>query len=277
MPGGLAALDIGFPRFTGRESTEQKLAAVQNYLYMLLETLRYTLSNLDTSNWNKRAMDDFVEMIRAGVVVANTVITNTVITQNLYAEFGDIAELTCDRLLTANKVSRYKDSDTADINFVWIQGQSIKLMTGTVVLDGATPQTTQHSDRNGNLLYWYTAEMLGMSTTATAFPVTVYQYTELCKASLSFDLVDGVYVPRFVLGAGTGVGDNDRLVITKPADKAVIKYTDDSGNAVTLEFASGRITGVGNTGTGFGARNIGFGADFPASGYQDYDMFVKTS
>lgn len=277
MPGGLAALDIGFPRFTGQETTEQKLTAIMNYLYMLLETLRYTLSNLDTSNWNKPALDEFVEMIRAGLVVADVVISNTVITQNLYAEFGDVAELTCDRLLTANKVSRYKNGDTADINYVWIQDQSIRLMTGTVVMEDETPQTVQHRDRNGELLYWKDAEMQSMSTAVTALPVTVYAYTELCKASLSFDLVDDMYVPRFVLGVGTGEGDNDRLIITKPMDKAVIGYRDDAGNPITLEIAKGgTIRATGNTGAGFSVRNVAVGDTAPENP-QLNDLWIDTN
>ena len=233
MPSGMSALDIGFPRFTGQETPEKKIGIIQNYLYMLLETLRHLLANLDTSNWNQPALDEFVDMIRAGVIVSNTVIT-----QNLYAEYGDIAELTVDRLLTANKVARYQDSDTSDVNYVWIYDQNIKLMTGTVVLDGATPQTVQHTDRNGAALYWYTSEMLGMSTAVTSYPVIVYEYTELCKASLSFELVGGVYVPRFVMGVGTGTGDNDKFVITKPEDEAKLLYITDTGEEVPIIFTN---------------------------------------
>ena len=43
MPTQFAALDTGFPTFTGEESTEQKVDALHNYTYMLLEYLRYVL------------------------------------------------------------------------------------------------------------------------------------------------------------------------------------------------------------------------------------------
>ncbi len=45
-------------------------------------------------------------MIRPGSR-GGKMISNTVITQNLYATYGDIAELTVDRLMSGDKVERY--------------------------------------------------------------------------------------------------------------------------------------------------------------------------
>lgn len=127
---------------------------------------------------------------------------STVETINLYALYGDIADLTVDRLLTADKVQRYSDADLSDINYLWIQDQHIKFMTGTT--EG---NTIQHTDRNGSALYWYDAAHAGMSTTVTAYPVYVYDYDELCKMEISFiiDPTTGYYTPMIVMGAGDGV------------------------------------------------------------------------
>ena len=51
MPNALMMADANFPRFTGAESTEQKISTMQNYLFQLTEQLRYVLDNLDTENF----------------------------------------------------------------------------------------------------------------------------------------------------------------------------------------------------------------------------------
>ncbi len=63
MPGSIFAADIGFPSFGAGESTEQRLDTVTNYLYMLLEQLRYTLANIGRENINDAAFEDMSEVI----------------------------------------------------------------------------------------------------------------------------------------------------------------------------------------------------------------------
>lgn len=129
--------------------------------------------------------------------------------------------MTCDRLLTADKVDRYKASNTDAINYIWIQDQSIKLITGTT--DGTT---TQHTDRDGNLLYWNDATMQSMGTGVTSYPVTVYDYTELVKSAYNFEYDETTeqYVPKIQLGAGTGTGNNGKAFIYKGVSGFYIDY-----------------------------------------------------
>lgn len=64
VPSDFLHMDTGFPAFTGQESTEDKLATMQNYLYMLLEQLRYTLFNLDPAvNMNAAALGTLTNSI----------------------------------------------------------------------------------------------------------------------------------------------------------------------------------------------------------------------
>ena len=193
----------------------------------------------------------------------------TVITQNLYSVFGDIAELTVDRVVTADKVQRYKDGDTTDINYVRIQDQSVNFVTGTT-----TGTTEQHKDRNGDLLYWKDSEMKSMGTDVTSFPVTIYVYVELVKLQVSFVLENGTYVPKLVVGAGTGTADNDKLIIYKPSDKAIIKYITNVGNEMTLQISSSGIECIGNVGV-LGIRNIAVGSTEP-SNPQTNDLWIDT-
>lgn len=83
MPGSFGYIDTNFPTFTGGESADEKVATIQQYLYMLLEELRYTLRNLDIAkNFNDTSVRRFTE----------------VITEPLYASLssaeGKISELT---------------------------------------------------------------------------------------------------------------------------------------------------------------------------------------
>ncbi len=69
MPNGMQMLDSGLPRFTGTENTEDKVAAIQNYLFMLLEELRYILQNLGTDNFNSAELDGLKTEIRNAVKI----------------------------------------------------------------------------------------------------------------------------------------------------------------------------------------------------------------
>lgn len=63
MPGNILNADTGFPQFTGNMTEEQKLNKVMNYLYMLLEQLRYTLANLDADNFNDTGLQEIADGI----------------------------------------------------------------------------------------------------------------------------------------------------------------------------------------------------------------------
>lgn len=58
MPSNLMLSDSAFPHFTG-ESTDEKVAKIQDYLFMLLEQLRYTLGNISTENFNEAGLKEF--------------------------------------------------------------------------------------------------------------------------------------------------------------------------------------------------------------------------
>lgn len=63
MPSNWLYIDTNFPSFTQKESVNDKVETMQDYLFMLVEQLRYTLHNLDLSNMNKTAADEFVKQI----------------------------------------------------------------------------------------------------------------------------------------------------------------------------------------------------------------------
>ena len=52
-----------FPNLTKQQSTDEKFVIVTDYLYMLLEQLRYTLSNLGLENFNSAELKSLTSMI----------------------------------------------------------------------------------------------------------------------------------------------------------------------------------------------------------------------
>lgn len=63
MPTTFQLVETTFPNGEGKDTQEQ-INGVYDYLFVLLEQLRYTLFNLDGSNVNPNAMSDFIKNIR---------------------------------------------------------------------------------------------------------------------------------------------------------------------------------------------------------------------
>ena len=69
MPNSLQTLDTSFPKIDNHQTTEENFLQVTNYLYMLLENLRYTLGNLGEENFNDTELDGIAKMIREPIMV----------------------------------------------------------------------------------------------------------------------------------------------------------------------------------------------------------------
>lgn len=67
MPGSILNADINFPHFTGNETTETKIDAIQNYLYMLYEQLRYSMGNLGTENFSEGGIKDLEKIVAKNI------------------------------------------------------------------------------------------------------------------------------------------------------------------------------------------------------------------
>ncbi len=65
MPSMMMLSDSMFPRFTDESSQGEKIEVIHNYLYQLLEQLRYTLGNLEADNFNESALESLGSDITA--------------------------------------------------------------------------------------------------------------------------------------------------------------------------------------------------------------------
>ena len=195
----------------------------------------------------------YFDPVKGDYVFDGALGADAVFTDSLYAEQGDIAELTVDRLSTSRRVRLYNLRNTGDDNYLEIQDNYLRLITGTVIYDSGSPLTEQATNRYGQGLYWseipysinaqgYPLDEDGNQIYATTdqpvpgegetlddYKVMVYQYTELTKAELAFFNESGTYVPKMVMGAGDNQGYT-KGILHKSADGFDISFTDSNGD-----------------------------------------------
>lgn len=232
MPSNWLYIDTNFPTFTGEESTDKKISAIQNYLYLLVEQLRYTLRNLGKENFNSAELDRLLEMLREGVLQVETVVSQTVITNELYAQYGSVADLTVDKLRTDYKRAlRYLAGDTSQLDYISIHDEEISFISATT--DGAR---SEQMEVDGRKFWWTDAGKTQMTCLKeTEWPVRVYVYQEQVKASFQFRqtaMSDGTLTasPVLIFGAGSdGTGLNGRATIRKNLYSLDINYRTTAG------------------------------------------------
>ena len=160
-------------------------------------------------------------------------------------EISDASEILIDQLSTSRRIRKYILSDTSDDNYLLVQNNYLRMITGTVT---GGSQTVQATNLNGRLLYWqkepvghnadgYPTDDRGnqiyATTKPTNWPVMTYVYTETVKGSVALQNSSGVYVPEITLGAGDGNG-NSRGFIWKDTDNLNIQLTNSEGDPVSI-------------------------------------------
>ena len=176
---------------------------------------------------------------------------SALITPNFYAGKATISELTVDSLETGDKVGNYLAGDTSDVNYQHIYDQYHKFIVAQT--DGTSFH--QVKNRSGALLYWVDDTLTAASTTVTEWPVYAYDYTETTKLDIAFELEGTNYVPKLIMGAGTGVGDNGKAKIYKSETGFYIDYY----NGTSGEKYTFQITDEGVDFTGFPEINYSEG------------------
>ncbi len=249
MPDSMHLIDAGLPRWNGEESSEEKLDRIQNYLFMLLEELRYLLRHLSGENFSEsgarevvvRAFGDsdggtgntIVNLLRQSetfeTLIAGTMLTGSLVANELYANYGDIADLTVWRLRTDFlRAYNYLHGDRRDVNFIRIQEEQIDFVTASV------SEGTEQLSRDGALYYWTDESRSRMTCRKTTpWPVTVYRYDEAVKMTIRFQSYvttqgESTYAPVITLGAGDEQG-NSKGFIFKEQNDLIIRYLTSDG------------------------------------------------
>lgn len=162
----------------------------------------------------------------------------------LYSAFGEIADLSVNRLSTSRRVVKYLAKDTTDDNFIRVEGQSLEFVAGI-----AKSTTEQAKNPNGELIYWEAdpagasigsdgypyanGERIFTTTKQTSWPVMVYQYEEQVKRAISFESDGNYYYPVDVFGAGDNNG-KQRGYLVKRQNSLELTYETSMGKQLGL-------------------------------------------
>ena len=102
MPGNILSADTQFPNFAGQENPAEQIRTIRNYLYMLLEQLRYTLNNLDAGNFNTEGLKEIQDAISQPILkqlsdtdgnLAELQVTAAGLASRVSSNEGDISQL----------------------------------------------------------------------------------------------------------------------------------------------------------------------------------------
>ena len=191
MAGSFLNADIQMPDLGGEKTVDEKLDEIQNYLFLLLENLRYVLRNLGADNFNDAELQQIIQEVQGE---AST------------EAYGDFL---VDKLRTDyRRARRYLNGDTSELDYISIQGEQISFISA--VTDGTSAQQMTIFGRS---FYWTDATRSQMTCTkVTDWPVMAYTYTEIVKASFAFALDSSRNsIPTMVFSAGTSTQGNGYL------------------------------------------------------------------
>lgn len=232
MPNNFLNADISFPTFTADQTDGEKLDVVTNYLYMLLEQLRYTLGNLGAGNFNDAELEDIGKHIREPVYielesvsgdVAKLEITTSGLTSTVQSQGGDISTL--------------KQTAEALSSTVQSQGGSISKLeqtaSGLSVTVYGNPEDPEDTGLNG--------KVINLSFTLDGLTVTDTEGTTLINGS-------SVYTKN--LYAEKLIGEEVNLYDEKKNIRGYISIKDaqtaDDAISITSEGAMALNTNEGN-------------------------------
>ena len=128
MPTTFQLVETTFPNGEGKDTQEQ-INGVYDYLFVLLEQLRYTLFNLDGSNINQNALSDFIKNI----------------SEPIYAKIADTDENVNEISITAKGLDARLSNAEGDITQLDTTAKGLQVSVSN--LDGAI--TNIKTDVNG--------------------------------------------------------------------------------------------------------------------------------
>lgn len=253
MPSNWLYIDTNFPSFTQKESVNDKVETMQDYLFMLVEQLRYTLHNLDLSNMNKAAADGFVKQITDPIYgeikdAEGNITQVALVAEGLAARIGDaegnITQLQATAKGLQASVSNLNGSVTnltADINGIRTQvsGKIDSSQAQTLIdqsLDGITLSAV--SDTDGTVFKLkYNGAVLASTGSVDLYVDAVNIYGTLTAQAIEGDTIT----------VRNDAGRRCGYISTEYASTADYKMTLES-KAMELNATSGNLYLSGNNG-----------------------------
>lgn len=210
MPGSILSADTGFPTFTGSESSEEKIRIITNYLYMLLEQLKYANAHVGVENFSESGLDDLEELI----------------TEPIYARLADDdGRLTSLSLTAAGLSSRMTDAEG-----------NITTLTAT-----ANGLNTRITDAEGNITT-LTATAAGLTSAVYDADGEVSSKISQSMAGLSLSVTNGAgYSKMQLLSNGAVLATSGQITLG-----GNVVFASDLTDGVTQISGSNILTGTIN-------------------------------
>lgn len=270
MPSNILTTDTSFPRLTEEQSTDEKFGVVTNYLYMLLEQLRYSMANLGRENFNDAEFDSIANTITEPVFiriedVEGNVSSLQVTAQQLTARMEDAEGNISSLQLTAKSLtSRITD---AEGNISTLQQTSNSLMARVQDAEGnisslqltAQSLTTRIANAEG--------EVSSLTQTVNSITLTVSngEYSSTIRLLMNGIIMSsrtiqftGMVTFADLEGSGTTIinGDNIQTGTISAIDiygctiegsvfRSVLDYNGDSGGEIQFYYLSTRYLAGG--------------------------------
>lgn len=252
---------VFLPRVSLDKDDKKSIQNLYDAYNKMRKEMEFLLENLDEDNVDSR----FIKKLIADYIKADLVVTNTIITQNLYADLGDIARLTVNRLLSSNILT-----DPQVMNYIDIKDQYIVFKKG--VRDETKPKT-QYTNENGDLLYWTINKTSGeqeITTEVTENPVMAYQYKTSERLKIFFDENTATSYPKIVWGEGNGTGDEQKAFMYKDDTGMSIDYITSSNETLSIKLGENGILINGSP-----YHKITYGTGEPPVDGKEGDIYFK--
>ena len=164
MPNSLQTLDTSFPKIDNHQTTEENFLQVTNYLYMLLENLRYTLGNLGVENINATEMDSIAQLIREPVWARiedaeGNIHTLNVTAENLLSQISSLDGSMATLQLTSNTLMGRVQSVEGDLSSLTQTVNGFRLS-----VENGENSSTISLTANGATINSQTIQLTGMVT-----------------------------------------------------------------------------------------------------------------
>ncbi len=220
MPTNLSTADASFPQLTEKQSTDEKIEKIQSYLYMLLESLRFQLTNLDKENFNDTAFEEISDII----------------TDPVYAQISDVEGNVTSLALKADGLSLQIQNAEGDIST--LVSRADILASQMTDAEGNISTLTQQSDALTTRVSNNEGDISSLQQTATSLSSRITSAENTASAAIS--AVNGISL------SVSNAEQSSTLTIKSGSttlDSATIKFTGDIIFAGNLTDGKTQISG----------------------------------
>ncbi len=224
MPTNLSTADASFPQLTEKQSTDEKIEKIQSYLYMLLESLRFQLTNLDKENFNDTAFEEISDII----------------TDPVYAQISDVEGNVTSLALKADGLSLQIQNAEGDIST--LVSRADILASQMTDAEGNISTLTQQSDALTTRVSNNEGDISSLQQTATSLSSRITSAENTASAAIS--AVNGISL------SVSNAEQSSTLTIKSGSttlDSATIKFTGDIIFASNLTDGKTQISGANIT------------------------------